>query len=97
MAVVCAIVDFTQENHYAPLGAPWLYDDNLSNDNPRTNGAVTWAFALLTYALFYFRANEFTKLFIQVPRLGPNFTLSHYGSRPHGASDIHILRQGYCL
>lgn len=48
MAVVCAIADSRLEVQYFPLGAPWLLDDNESGDNPRINGLVTWAFALLT-------------------------------------------------
>ncbi|KXN91396.1 Putative phospholipid-transporting ATPase C24B11.12c [Leucoagaricus sp. SymC.cos] len=49
MAVVCAIVDSLLEVHFNPLGAPWLFADNTSGDNPRINGLVTWAFALLTF------------------------------------------------
>jgi phospholipid-translocating ATPase len=49
MAVVCAIVDSSLEKHYYPLGAPWLYGDDQSDDNPRINGLITWAFALITY------------------------------------------------
>ncbi|KAF9014178.1 phospholipid-translocating ATPase [Cyathus striatus] len=49
MAVVCAIADSMLELRYFPLSAPWLYDDNRSDDNPRINGLITWAFALLTF------------------------------------------------
>ncbi|KAF5390550.1 hypothetical protein D9757_002774 [Collybiopsis confluens] len=49
MAVVCAIVDSTLEKHYAPLGAPWLFSDDHSDDNPSVNGGITWAFGLLTF------------------------------------------------
>ncbi|KAF5358414.1 hypothetical protein D9756_001292 [Leucocoprinus leucothites] len=49
MAVVCAIADSLLEVHFYPLGAPWLYGDNTSGDNPRINGLVTWAFSLLTF------------------------------------------------
>ncbi|KAF8891364.1 hypothetical protein BD779DRAFT_1514830 [Infundibulicybe gibba] len=49
MATVCAIVDSSLERQYFPLGAPWLYGDDLSDDNPRINGLVTWAFSLLTF------------------------------------------------
>jgi phospholipid-translocating ATPase len=48
MAVVCAIADSLLEVHYFPLGAPWLFGDNRSGDNPRINGLVTWAYSLLT-------------------------------------------------
>ena len=48
MAVVCAIADSLLEKRFYPLGAPWLYLDNRTDDNPRINGIVTWAFALLT-------------------------------------------------
>jgi len=49
MAVVCAIADSILETRYYPMGAPWLYGDDQSDDNPRINGLVTWAYALLTY------------------------------------------------
>ncbi|KAJ3576870.1 hypothetical protein NP233_g101 [Leucocoprinus birnbaumii] len=49
MAVVCAIADSLLEVHYYPLGAPWLYGDNTSGDNPRINGLITWAYSLLTF------------------------------------------------
>lgn len=49
MAVACAIADSVLEHKYYPLGAPWLYDDNRSDDNPSINGLVTWAFALITF------------------------------------------------
>lgn len=51
MAVVCAIVDSVLEQRYYPLGAPWLYADNQSDDNPQINGLVTWAFALITFVI----------------------------------------------
>lgn len=49
MATVCAIVDSSLEKKYFPLGAPWLFGDDRSDDNPRINGIITFAFALLTY------------------------------------------------
>ncbi|KAI0311567.1 hypothetical protein OF83DRAFT_1068591, partial [Amylostereum chailletii] len=49
MAVVCAIVDSVLEQRYFPRGAPWLFNDNRSDDNPHINGLVTWAFALITF------------------------------------------------
>ncbi|THH16144.1 hypothetical protein EW146_g4435 [Bondarzewia mesenterica] len=49
MAVALAIVDSSLERHYYPRGAPWLFDDNRSDDNPSINGLVTWAFALITF------------------------------------------------
>lgn len=49
MAVACAIVDSVLEHRYYPRGALWLYNDNLSDDNPSINGLVTWAFALITF------------------------------------------------
>jgi hypothetical protein len=48
MAVACAIADAILEQRFYPLGAPWLYADNQSDDNPQINGLVTWAFALIT-------------------------------------------------
>ena len=47
--IVCAIVDSVLEHRMYPRGAPWLFDDNRSDDNPSINGLVTWAFALITY------------------------------------------------
>lgn len=49
LATVCAIADTSLEKEYYPLGAPWLYGDDQSDDNPRINGLITWAFAILTY------------------------------------------------
>jgi len=49
IAIVCAIADSRLEVEFFPLGAPWLFGDTLSDDNPKINGLVTWAFALLTY------------------------------------------------
>ncbi|KAI0071851.1 phospholipid-translocating P-type ATPase [Panus rudis PR-1116 ss-1] len=49
MAVACGIADSLLEQHYFPLDAPWLYGDTQSDDNPRINGLVTWAFALITF------------------------------------------------
>ncbi|KAF9469392.1 hypothetical protein BDZ94DRAFT_1244343 [Collybia nuda] len=49
MAIACAIVDSILEHRDYPRGAPWLYNDNLPDDNPSINGLVTWAFALITF------------------------------------------------
>jgi phospholipid-translocating ATPase len=49
MAVVCGITDSLLEQHYYPLGAPWLYGDNLGDNNPKINGLITFAFALITF------------------------------------------------
>ncbi|KAH9832873.1 phospholipid-translocating P-type ATPase [Rhodofomes roseus] len=49
MAVVCGIVDAVLEQRYYPRGAPWLYADDQSDNNPHANGAITWAFALITF------------------------------------------------
>lgn len=48
MAAICAIVDSILELRLFPRQAPWLFRDDTSGDNPRVNGIVTWAFALLT-------------------------------------------------
>lgn len=48
MAVVCAIADSLIEQNKFPQGAPWLFDDNRPGDNPKINGLVTWANALIT-------------------------------------------------
>lgn len=52
MGIICAIADSSLEKKFFPLNAPWLYGDNNSDDNPKLNGLVTWAFALLTYVCF---------------------------------------------
>ncbi|PBK93272.1 phospholipid-translocating P-type ATPase [Armillaria gallica] len=49
LSTICAIVDSALEKHYYPMGAPWLYGDDQSDDNPSINGLVTWAYALLTF------------------------------------------------
>ena len=49
MAIVCGIVDAVLEQRYFPLGAPWLYGDTQSDDNPRINGLLTAIFALITF------------------------------------------------
>jgi phospholipid-translocating ATPase len=49
MAVVCGVAESSLEKYYSPLGAPWLYGDNLSDDNPRINGLTTLVFALITF------------------------------------------------
>ncbi|OJA16022.1 hypothetical protein AZE42_04283 [Rhizopogon vesiculosus] len=49
MAVVCGIADFKIEQTKYSEGAPWLYGDDISSDNPRINGLITWAFALITF------------------------------------------------
>ena len=57
MAVVCAIIDAVLEQRDYVEGAPWLFDDDQSDDNPHINGLVTWAFALITlvfHCLFAF-------------------------------------------
>lgn len=49
MAVVCGVTESSLEKHYSPLGAPWLYGDNQSDDNPHINGLTTLVFALITF------------------------------------------------
>uniref|UniRef100_A0A0W0FFE3 Phospholipid-transporting ATPase n=1 Tax=Moniliophthora roreri TaxID=221103 RepID=A0A0W0FFE3_MONRR len=49
MAVACGIVDSILEQRFYDDGALWLYGANRSDDNPRINGLVTWAFALITF------------------------------------------------
>jgi len=49
MAVVCAVADSSLEKYYSPLGAPWLYGNNQSDDNPRINGLITFVFALIIF------------------------------------------------
>lgn len=49
IAVVCGVADSVLQQHYYPLEAPWLYGATLPDNNPKINGLVTWAFALLTF------------------------------------------------
>ncbi|KAF9532854.1 hypothetical protein CPB83DRAFT_846485 [Crepidotus variabilis] len=49
MSLVCGAVNSVLEQHNYPLGALWLYGDNQSDNNPHVNGAITWAYALLTF------------------------------------------------
>lgn len=49
MAIGCGVSDSVIEKADYPNGAPWLYGDNRSDDNPNINGLVTWAFALITF------------------------------------------------
>ena len=49
MGIVCAVADSSLEKHYYPLGAPWLYGDNQSDDNPNINGLITFVYALITF------------------------------------------------
>ncbi|KAF8623323.1 hypothetical protein AX15_006401 [Amanita polypyramis BW_CC] len=49
MALVCAIVDAVLEQRLYPTGAPWLYGDSQSDDNPRINGLITFFYAILTF------------------------------------------------
>jgi len=48
MAVACGIADSQIEKQRYSEGAPWLYGDNTSSNNPNINGLITWAFALIT-------------------------------------------------
>ncbi|KAH7921381.1 phospholipid-translocating P-type ATPase [Leucogyrophana mollusca] len=49
MGIVCAIADSKIEQYQYPEGAPWLYNDDVSYDNPKVNGIITWAFACITF------------------------------------------------
>lgn len=49
MGVACGVADSLLEQHYYPLGAPWLYGDTQSDDNPKINGLITFIYALITF------------------------------------------------
>ncbi|KIJ29370.1 hypothetical protein M422DRAFT_76759 [Sphaerobolus stellatus SS14] len=49
MAAVCGIVDASLEQRNYPAQAPWLYDDNRSDDNPKINGLITLVNGLITF------------------------------------------------
>ncbi|KAF9263183.1 phospholipid-translocating P-type ATPase [Marasmius fiardii PR-910] len=45
LAAICAIVGYTQEREYVPLGAPWL----ISDKSISVNAAITFVYGLLTF------------------------------------------------
>ncbi|KAL1937625.1 hypothetical protein VTO73DRAFT_13011 [Trametes versicolor] len=49
MGVTCGVADSLLEQHYYPLGAPWLYGDTQGDDNPKINGLITFIYALITF------------------------------------------------
>jgi len=49
MGIVYAVADSSLEKYYYPLGAPRLYEDNQSDDNPNINGLIAVVFALITF------------------------------------------------
>jgi phospholipid-translocating ATPase len=62
LAVVCGVADAVLQHKYYPLGALWLYGADLPDNNPKINGLITWAFALLTYVLsLRLRSTSLTK------------------------------------
>lgn len=54
MSLICGAINSVLEQHNYPLGALWLYGDDQGDNNPRVNGAITWAYALLTYVLDFY-------------------------------------------
>ncbi|BGP13940.1 hypothetical protein JCM10213_005524 [Rhodosporidiobolus nylandii] len=66
MTVMCALADhYIQVDKY-PEGAPWLFNDNRSDDNPNINGIITWANALIAFQnivpISLYISIEFTRL-----------------------------------
>jgi phospholipid-translocating ATPase len=51
MAIVCGVADSSLEKYYSPRNAPWIYGDDQSDNNPRINGLITWAFAFITFVV----------------------------------------------
>ena|ERR1700761_2391307 len=49
MAVACAIVESILDGEFYRDGAVWTYGENTSSDNPKIDGLVTWANALITF------------------------------------------------
>jgi hypothetical protein len=94
MATVCAISDSIIEHKQYPEGAPWLYDDDLSGDNPNINGLVTWAFALIRFSHLPC-SNGVIKLNYTFQLSEHRSYLSLYIDRvcQDRASCIHLLRQ----
>ncbi|GAA5987172.1 hypothetical protein JCM11641_002155 [Rhodosporidiobolus odoratus] len=66
MTIMCALADhYIQVDKY-PEGAPWLFNDNRSDDNPNINGIITWANALIAFQnivpISLYISIEFTRL-----------------------------------
>ncbi|KAG6335478.1 hypothetical protein ID866_3606 [Astraeus odoratus] len=49
MATACGVADYKIESQLYPEGAPWLYGDDTSDNNPGINGFFTGMFALITF------------------------------------------------
>jgi phospholipid-translocating ATPase len=49
MTVMCAVVDHFLEVQYYREGGYWMYGADTSSDNPRINGIITWANALIAF------------------------------------------------
>ena len=49
MCIMCAIGDHFDENYYYSHNGYWEYGADLSSDNPRINGIVTFANAMITF------------------------------------------------
>ncbi|GAA5868490.1 hypothetical protein JCM8547_006290 [Rhodosporidiobolus lusitaniae] len=66
MTSMCAIVDHYIQVEKYPQGAPWLFNDNRSDDNPSINGIITWANALIAFQnivpISLYISIEFTRL-----------------------------------
>lgn len=90
MSVVCAIVDSILERHLYPEQAPWLIDDNRSDDNPSINGLITWAFALITYVFDSFSLDH-ALISRQFPKCYPDFAVHFHRSGQDLPSSLHLL------
>jgi hypothetical protein len=100
MAVACAIADAILEQRGYPEGAPWLYADDQTDDNPHINGLVTWAFALITSVLHWILTLLYTdrvQLLIQVPK-HCSYIPVHLGRiRANLSGRVYLFRQEYMV
>ena len=49
MCIMCAVGDAVLEQRYYPEGAYWMDFAQYSNDNPRINGLVAFANAMIAF------------------------------------------------
>lgn len=52
IAIVCAIADSEIEKYYTARQAYWQYASEQSDDNPRINGLIAFAYSLITFQNF---------------------------------------------
>jgi hypothetical protein len=96
MAVVCGIADSKIEQTQYAEGAPWLYGDNVSYDNPKINGLITWAFALITLVSTLTSLSENSSSY-QVPEHSTHIPVHFNRVREDVPGALHLLRLRHLL